>query len=167
MTNSNFFLDLMEKKNLLKITDVLNEKNKKLLALSEPESIYNCLKLLEGEDPQADYILINNAEDKSHLVLLNNSKPVICIGYNDAEEYEGLIPVAVNKSNGVNHQMVAYRYILFLKMCDNMDSSDKDSENTRLPEKSEDQKNLSRFLQSLNGEEPINSELKNWWLNRY
>ncbi len=149
-------------KGLSNITNL--SQKEKLQTLSKPEEVYNSLKDLELSD-EVEFIMINNESYKSHLVLINNSIPIVCLGYNEKGEYEAFIPILPNCSKGINHQLFVYRYILFLRLS-YLQTENEPSEITT-GSKPHDQKMLERYLKAINGNIPMTEDLRSWWSNRY
>ena len=162
MKPKDFISDFIEKKQLLNISHLLDDKRTSVI--TSEESIYNCLNSLEQDSSKFDYVIIDNEDFKSYLVLLNNSNPILCLGYDEDKNIEGVVPISVNCRKGINHQQFSYRYILFMSVDENLNVYQIASSPA---EKSEDHKQLSRFLRSISGEEPKTDDLYQWWLNRY
>jgi hypothetical protein len=87
-----------------------------VLVLTGSESVYTCLEKLEGYKPVAKYVVINNEKNRNHMVLLNNTRNLLGLEYDQYGYVDTGTPILVNKGKGINHRMFAGRYILFLQL---------------------------------------------------
>jgi hypothetical protein len=157
----------IEKKGLNMIGANTFSQTERIKEINSPEEIYNCLQTMEESSDKFDFIYIDNNLYRSHLVLLNNSEPIVCLGYNEKGEYDAFIPIHPIYSKGANHQIFAYRYFIFLKLSKLEELPDYAYEKKEFSNKPKDQQMLSKYTKAINGEIPMTEELKQWWWNRY
>lgn len=154
-------------KGLSKIGENTLNHSERILEISSPEKVYNSLQIMEKNCDEFDFILIDNLSYKSHIVLLSHSEPIVCLGYDENGEYEAFSPLSPIKSKGVNHQMFAYRYIIFFKLSKLEELPDHTFDDMESSDKPKEQQMLSKYMKAINGEIPMTDELKEWWQNRY
>src|SRR5690606_18747935 len=66
--------------------------------VTSEEEVYNCLHHLEGRNPSAGMVVINNSSCNPQMVLLNHSRTVLCLEYESNGQLEAILPIRVNKS---------------------------------------------------------------------
>jgi hypothetical protein len=98
------------------ILSFVNGEIDEALVLVSSETIYSCLQKLEGPQPAAKYIGINNRYGQSHLVLLNNSINLLALFYDKWGLIETFRPVPAKKHRGINSMVCAARYTLFVPL---------------------------------------------------
>ena len=88
--------------------------------VTSEEEVYNCLHHLEGRNPSAGIVIINNSSCNPQMVLMNHSRTVLCLEYESDGQLEAILPIRVNKSRGINRQVFYRRYIIFLPLPDDI-----------------------------------------------
>lgn len=112
---NSFIYDSIYKNGLRSIEPIRKREKKNILEFSEPSEIYNCLSWFSDEELQSDYIFINNPDYKSHIVLMRYRVSFMFVGYDDGGWFSTIIPFDCAKGNRNNHQIFAYRYMLFAR----------------------------------------------------
>ncbi len=161
------FESLIAEKRLSSIEPCLKGELNEVLVLTGDEAVYGCLKKLEGEPAPAACVLINNEGSRARLVLMNHSRPVLCLGYDEQGYLDAVLPLRVNKNRGTWQQLFSWRYILFMPLPEKCFRFGPSALQTYVEKKTEDQKQLSAFMKGLNGKAPLTDELLLWWMKRY
>ena len=113
--DNSFVYDSIYKNGLRSIEPILKRKKKNILEFSEPCSIYNCLSWFSDEELKSDYILINNPERKSFIILMQYKVSLMFVGYDSDGWFTTIIPLDCGIGNRNNHQLFSYRYMLFAR----------------------------------------------------
>ena len=113
------FEPLIADKRLSAIKPCLKGELNEVLVVTCDEDVYSCLGKLEGNPAPAAGVLVNNEGCRARMVLMNHSRPVLCLGYDEQGYLDAILPLRVNTGRGTVQQVFAWRYILFMPLPEN------------------------------------------------